>query len=63
MELSDTAFASRYGFPKPLPTQRVVFHCKSGARSESATAIALAAGYTRAANYKGSFIDWFGFRY
>jgi rhodanese-related sulfurtransferase len=43
--------------------RRVVVYCRSGARSQAALDRLEAAGFTNAANYVGSFLDWFPERY
>ena len=52
-------FEDDLGFPKPAPTDHVIFYCKAGARSASAAAYLLQQGYRNVSNYPG-FIDWFG---
>lgn len=61
--LSHEEFQDTYGFPKPKVDERIIFYCRSGARSGVATHLARSLGYTKAINYAGSFIDWFGFSY
>ncbi|KDR84762.1 hypothetical protein GALMADRAFT_52340, partial [Galerina marginata CBS 339.88] len=58
--LQDNAnvFLEKYGFQKPLPEQEVIFYCRSGMRSSTATDVAKRNGYTNMRNYKGSWLEW-----
>ncbi|VDB84493.1 unnamed protein product [Peniophora sp. CBMAI 1063] len=48
----------RFGWPKPKRDQEIVFYCRSGKRSASASDIARRNGYTNIYNYEGSWLDW-----
>jgi len=37
--------------------KKIIFYCRSGSRSDSATALALEKGFN-AVNYQGSILDW-----
>ena len=37
--------------------KKIIFHCRSGSRSATATALALEKGF-QAINYEGSILDW-----
>ncbi|KAF9480448.1 Rhodanese-like protein [Pholiota conissans] len=51
-------FAEKFGFEKPRTSQEVVFYCRSGKRSTSASDVAKRNGYTNILNYKGSWLEW-----
>lgn len=51
-------FEDRFGFEKPSADQEVVFYCKSGVRSSAAAQMAQQLGYTKVAEYRGSWLDW-----
>ncbi|KAF8807191.1 Rhodanese-like protein [Phlegmacium glaucopus] len=51
-------FKKLYGFEKPLLDQEVIFYCRSGQRSSSASDVAKRNGYTNILNYKGSWLEW-----
>ena len=52
-------FEDRYGFPKPDPSATLVFSCKAGVRSDTASQIAVESGYIKVINYTGGADDWF----
>lgn len=56
--LGPDLFEHRYGFPKPDPTHRLIFHCRSGKHSGQACDVARGLGYSNVANYEGSWLDW-----
>lgn len=58
LHLSKLAFKAKHGFEKPKPDQEVIFYCRSGMRSSSASDIAKRNGYTNIYNYKGSWLEW-----
>ncbi|KAI8873656.1 Rhodanese-like protein, partial [Ramicandelaber brevisporus] len=64
VELSDSAFAAKYGFEKAKlqPTsgkdEQVVFYCRGGVRSLKCIGIAAQHGVTGVRNYKGSWGDY-----
>lgn len=47
-----------FTFEKPLPTQKMVFFCRSGKRSATAADLAEQKGYHDIRNYEGSWLDW-----
>lgn len=51
-------FADRFDFTRPPPDSPVVFYCKAGVRSRAAAALARDAGWSRVAEYPGSWLDW-----
>ncbi|EFP84495.1 uncharacterized protein PGTG_10215 [Puccinia graminis f. sp. tritici CRL 75-36-700-3] len=51
-------FLQTVGFRKPRPEQKIVFYCRSGARSARALDIARLKGFKNVRNYKGSWLDW-----
>jgi len=51
-------FKKLYAFDKPLLDQEVIFYCRSGIRSASASDVAKRNGYTNIFNYKGSWLEW-----
>jgi rhodanese-related sulfurtransferase len=50
LALSPDDFEETFGFKKPSPDTRLVFFCRSGARSSGAVELARAAGYTKYAH-------------
>ncbi|KAH7104161.1 endoplasmic reticulum protein [Auriculariales sp. MPI-PUGE-AT-0066] len=58
ISLSESAFLDKHGFNKPKLDNQVIFYCRSGKRSASATDIARRNGYTNIHNYEGSWLDW-----
>eukprot|EP00123_Amoebidium_parasiticum_P015276 comp22869_c0_seq1/m.36107 comp22869_c0_seq1/g.36107 ORF comp22869_c0_seq1/g.36107 comp22869_c0_seq1/m.36107 type:complete len:189 (-) comp22869_c0_seq1:748-1314(-) len=56
--LADEVFEERYGFSKFLPDTNIIFHCRSGRRSETACQMAKEMGYRNVRNYKGSWLEW-----
>ena len=58
LHLSAETFKSKYGFEKPRTHQELVFYCRSGRRSASASDIAKRNGYQNIFNYPGSWLDW-----
>lgn len=47
LSLSEEDFLDAYGIEKPARDTKIVFYCRSGARSASACEIARQAGYTK----------------
>ena len=47
LKLSSAAFVEKFGFEKPRTGQEVIFYCRSGKRSASASDIAKRNGYTK----------------
>ncbi|KAF8624783.1 hypothetical protein AX15_005673 [Amanita polypyramis BW_CC] len=58
LHLSQEDFKARHGFEKPKQDQEVIFYCRSGMRSSTASDVAKRNGYTNISNYKGSWLDW-----
>ncbi|KAF8898355.1 Rhodanese-like domain-containing protein, partial [Infundibulicybe gibba] len=58
LHLHHIAFKDKHGFEKPRKDQEVIFYCRSGVRSSSASDVAKRNGYTKILNYKGSWLDW-----
>ncbi|KAF8139942.1 Rhodanese-like domain-containing protein [Boletus edulis] len=58
LNLNAEAFRSQHGFDKPEKSQEIVFYCRSGKRSASASDIARRNGYENIINYEGSWLDW-----
>jgi len=56
-DLSDNEFKEKYKFDKPSKTDNLIFHCRSGGRSDMATKYAKSKGYN-AKNFKGSIWAW-----
>lgn len=56
--LHHMVFKEKYGFEKPTNDQELIFYCRSGKRSTSASDIAKRNGYKKILNYKGSWLDW-----
>ena len=47
LALSYTEFEKKYAFPKPQLDQEIIFYCRSGKRSATASDIAKRNGYTK----------------
>ena len=60
-QMSDKSFNGKYGFSKPIKSEKIVFYCRSGARAQTATNIAKKSGYTNVLNYRGSWNEWSSF--
>jgi len=58
LHLDGEKFRETYGFRKPALDQEVIFYCRSGMRSASASDVARRNGYKNILNYKGSWLDW-----
>ncbi|XP_005189462.2 rhodanese domain-containing protein CG4456-like [Musca domestica] len=60
--LADTvdagAFKTKYGRDFPSKATEVIFHCRSGKRSQKAAETAKKLGYENAKNYLGSWNEW-----
>jgi 3-mercaptopyruvate sulfurtransferase SseA len=48
----------KYAFSKPLPSQNIIFFCRSGKRSATAAEWAGDQGYPNIRNYSGSWLEW-----
>lgn len=51
-------FHELHGFTKPRHDQEIVFYCRSGKRSATASDAAKDNGFTNVKNYSGSWLDW-----
>lgn len=58
LQLSDGKFKTLYGHSKPKNGDYVIFHCKIGKRSQTASETAVRLGYTNVHNYVGSWREW-----
>ncbi|THH16767.1 hypothetical protein EW146_g3933 [Bondarzewia mesenterica] len=58
LQLDPVEFEEKFGFRKPLQSQEIIFYCRSGKRSASASDVAKRNGYTNIVNYEGSWLDW-----
>ncbi|KAF7294434.1 Frataxin, mitochondrial [Mycena kentingensis (nom. inval.)] len=54
LHLNEDAFNRQFPFQKPKKDQELIFYCRSGKRSTSASDVAKRNGYTNILNYKGS---------
>ncbi|XP_023305340.2 rhodanese domain-containing protein CG4456-like [Lucilia cuprina] len=61
-ELADSvdkaAFKAKYGRDKPEKSSEIIFHCRSGKRSQSAAELARTLGYKNTKNYLGSWLEY-----
>jgi rhodanese-related sulfurtransferase len=60
LHLSPGDFQQKFGFEKPTVEHELVFYCRSGMRSASATDVAKRNGYNpeKIYNYRGSWLEW-----
>jgi len=58
LQLDPVKFEEKHGFRKPKVEQEVVFYCRSGKRSSTASDVAKRNGYENILNYEGSWLDW-----
>ncbi|KAK2462085.1 hypothetical protein APHAL10511_006548 [Amanita phalloides] len=58
LHMSSESFRAKHGFEKPKQEQEVIFYCRSGMRSSTASDVAKRNGYTNILNYKGSWLEW-----
>ena len=58
LKLPDDDFKRKFNFDKPAKDDEVVFYCRAGVRSTSASDIAEKLGYGKIGNYKGSWNEW-----
>lgn len=52
------AFKAKYGRDKPEKNSEIIFHCRSGKRSQSAAELAKSLGYENVKNYLGSWLEY-----
>lgn len=57
LDLDSSDFMRAYGFRKPSKDQKIIFYCKSGKRSATATSLAKGKGFGNVRNYVGSWSD------
>jgi len=57
LQTSSLTFETKYKFLQPKKSDNLIFHCRTGSRSATATQTALEAGY-KARNFKGSIWEW-----
>ncbi|KAI5475515.1 endoplasmic reticulum protein [Pseudohyphozyma bogoriensis] len=58
LSLDEGDFTKKHGFHKPGKTQKIVFYCRSGKRSTTASDLARKAGFKGVRNYTGSWLEW-----
>ncbi|GLB36369.1 putative rhodanese Homology domain containing protein [Lyophyllum shimeji] len=58
LHLSPDAFLAKHGYEKPKKDQQLIFYCRSGKRSATASDVAKRNGFTKILNYKGSWLEW-----
>ncbi|KAF8640905.1 hypothetical protein AX17_000553 [Amanita inopinata Kibby_2008] len=58
LHLSREAFKAKHGFEKPKKDEELIFYCRSGVRSTSASDVAKRNGFANVQNYKGSWLEW-----
>lgn len=58
LHMSRRDFLEKHRFEKPFQSQKVIFYCRSGRRSDSASDVAKRNGFTNVLNYKGSWLEW-----
>ncbi|KAF9507431.1 hypothetical protein BS47DRAFT_1488836 [Hydnum rufescens UP504] len=58
LEQSPDSFRNTYGFERPEKDQEIIFYCRSGKRSTTASEHAQRLGWTNVKNYTGSWLDW-----
>ncbi|CAG8973836.1 hypothetical protein HYALB_00005581 [Hymenoscyphus albidus] len=54
----DEDFEERFGFVRPPKEKEIIFYCKAGVRSRAAAELARQAGWPKASEYPGSWLDW-----
>lgn len=52
LKLGDFTFERKYGFKKPTEEQEIIFYCRSGKRSASASDVAKRNGYKKCVNFQ-----------
>ena len=57
LSLDESDFTRAYGFRKPKKSTPMIFFCKAGIRSASATSLAKSKGFSQVRNYPGSYAD------
>ena len=59
LSVDEAVFLDEYGAPKPALSDKIVFTCAAGVRSDFAARAAEAAGFTQTINYLGGANEWF----
>ncbi|XP_070504493.1 rhodanese domain-containing protein CG4456-like isoform X1 [Chironomus tepperi] len=57
-DFSADNFKTLFNREKPTVDTEIIFHCKIGVRSQTATDLCYKLGYKNVKNYKGSWIEW-----
>lgn len=58
LALPKNEFEDLFHFPKPQPSQELVFFCAKGLRAKAAEELARSYGYGKTGVYEGSINDW-----
>ncbi|CAH1719909.1 unnamed protein product [Chironomus riparius] len=58
LDFSSDNFKTLFQREKPTVDTEIIFYCKIGARSQSATDLCYKLGYKNVKNYKGSWMEW-----
>lgn len=58
LQLPEDKFKAQYGHSKPKPEDYVIFHCRLGRRSQTASETAAKLGFSNVHNYAGSWLEW-----
>jgi len=58
LDMDEEEFSSTFSFEKFSEQDQVIFYCRTGGRSKTATEIAFAKGYTNSKNFAGSIWEW-----
>jgi rhodanese-related sulfurtransferase len=56
--ITDAEFRERHGIERPGKDKELIFFCMAGVRSHAATGAARDRGWTKAADYPGSWNQW-----
>lgn len=56
--VNNCTFKAKYGRDKPDKDSEIIFHCRSGKRSQKAAELARTLGYKNTKNYLGSYTEW-----
>jgi len=58
LKLDSQAFTEKYGFTKPVPSDKIIVFCRSGKRANRAGNILNRHDYLNVLNYRGSWNEW-----
>ncbi|XP_065359554.1 rhodanese domain-containing protein CG4456-like [Calliphora vicina] len=58
LSVDNAVFKAKYGRDKPEKNSEIIFHCRSGKRSQSAAELARTLGYQNTKNYVGSWLEY-----